>query len=365
MSEARRQAAPATFGPQAVPVRFGLRAHAFVLLIVMLVAIASFAASGTPAHAADVEDYRERVVEARKVVEAYLATDAEEGAGEVAVAVLTALPSVERVTVGETDVFVDNSILRTMVARIDVSRDPRRRRAIAEDMIAHLNSIERSLPDDGDPVPADPEALASLLEEGRLAARSPARELLGDLIDRLGKAVERWQVALGASGAASRLLSFAVSAFVVSLALLLVFAIIRVAMRLHTATTRIREKTGRVEAPPVVPAEDDLPADVLGLAESLAAEGRFAEAVRVLFGGAARALAEAGRLTRTRTRTNWELVAEVRAASPDVAQALASLSTVFDRAVYGHADPGPEGYAGAREDFESVSAVVSDGGEVA
>ncbi len=334
-----------------------------ILLAVLLAA--SLAVFSTSAHAADVEDYRARVSKARNAVEAYLATDAEEGGGQVAIAVLTALPSVEHVTVGETDVLVDNSILRAMVARIDISRDARRRRAIAEDMIAHLSSIERSLPHHGEPVPVDSEALAALLQESRLEARSPAAELLGDLIERLGKAFERWQASLASSATVDRTLAFAVAAFVVSLAVLLLWMLVRVAIRLSAATSRIRGKAPQIEISPAARAEEDLPADVLGLAESLASQGHFAEAVRVLLGGAARALAEAGRLTRTRTRTNSELVAEARAFSGDAARALASLTSVFDQAVYGHRDPGPDGYAGAREDYESVLAVVRDGGEAA
>jgi len=48
----------------------------------------------------EVAEYRARVAEAKAAVEAYIATGAEEGGGDTAIAVLTALPPAERVGVG-------------------------------------------------------------------------------------------------------------------------------------------------------------------------------------------------------------------------------------------------------------------------
>ncbi len=333
---------------------------AWALACGVIVLAAVYAASVPPASAATaVEDYRDRVATARAAVEAYIETGAIEGGGDVAIAVFTALPSIERVRMGETEVMVDNSVLRTLVARIDVSRDPERRLEIATDMAHHLASIERSLPGGSDRPPAsDPDALARLLEDSRAQVRSPVAEMLGDLIDRLGEAFERWQASLAESDSASRTWSFAVGAIVVGLVLVLLWVAYRVVRGvLGAAARRGPALAGAADgAYPVVAHEAEIPADVVAFAASLAAAGRFAEAVRALFGGAARLLAEHGHVTRTRTRTNGELLAEVRVALPQVAGTLGGLAGSFERAFYGHVDPGEDGYRDALAAYATLRA---------
>ncbi len=308
----------------------------------------------------EVAEYRARVAEARAAVEAYIATGAEDGGGDTAIAVLTALPSVERVRVGEAVVEVDNSILRTLVARLDVSREPERRLALARDMAAHLESIERSLPVEGDALASDPDALAALLAESRATARSPITEILGDLIDRLAAAFERWQASLAGAGPVSQVWSVVVAVLVAGLALVLAVTFYRVAVRLYRSAAR----RGPVErevfsATATVPVEEELlPVDVAGAAESLAAAGDFGAAVRVLFAGAARMLAERGHVSRARTRTNAELVRAARRSVPDAAEPLRRLASIFELAAFGHVDPGVAGYGRAREAYAAVSAVA-------
>ena len=337
-----------------------------VRVLVVLALAASCAAAWAPdAHAqTEVAEYRARVAEAREAVEAYIATGARDGGGGTAVAVLTALPSVERVRVGDTVVAGDNSILRTRVARLDVSRDPERRLALARDMAAHLSSIERSLPVEGESLPADPEALERLLSESRATARSPITEILGDLIDRLALAFERWQASLGGAGPVSQVWSIVVGVVVAVLTLVLAVTFYRVAVRLYrSAALRGPAAAGTGSAAVSAQVEEEpLPADVAGAAESLAASGDFAGAVRTLFAGAARTVAERAHVSRARTRTNTELVRAARRSVPDAADPLARLASIFETAVFGHVDPGASGYGLAREAYATVASVAADRG---
>ncbi len=327
------------------------------VLVALAIAVACSALWAPNAGAqTDVAEYGARLAEARAAVEAYIATGAENGGGETAVAVLTALPSVELVRVGDSVVEVDNSILRTLVARLDVSRDPERRLALAHDMAAHLESIERSLPVEGEAPPADPDALARLLAESRATARSPVTEMLGDLIDRVAAAFARWQASLAASGPAAQVWSVVVGVVVAVLALVLAWTFYRVAVRLYRSAVRRGPVEGAAEGPasPVRLEAEPLPADVPGAAESRAAAGDFAGAVRMLFAGAARTLAERGHVSRARTRTNTELVRAARLSVPGAAEPLGRLASIFELAAFGHIDPGASGYGHAREAYATV-----------
>jgi hypothetical protein len=73
-----------------------------------------------------------------------------------------------------------------------------------------------------------------------------------------------------------------------------------------------------------------------------------------LYGGAARHLVEAGVVTRMRTRTNREMLRDVTAASPTGAPAFGRLTSDFESAWYGHADPGGAGFFRARESYETL-----------
>jgi hypothetical protein len=109
---------------------------------------------------------------------------------------------------------------------------------------------------------------------------------------------------------------------------------------------------------PVIPAAEGLPADALTFAEDLAGQGRFREALRALFGGAARSLVERGLLRSTRTRTDGELLSDLRESAPGVVSPLRSLAETFESAWYGHFDPGVEGFRAAKDDYrETLSAV--------
>ncbi|TLM72997.1 MAG: DUF4129 domain-containing protein, partial [Actinobacteria bacterium] len=90
------------------------------------------------------------------------------------------------------------------------------------------------------------------------------------------------------------------------------------------------------------------------------ASGRTRDAVRALFGGAARTLVERGVVPQTRTRTDGELLADVSRAAPPVAPPLSELTGAFELAWYGHVEPGEDGYAGARGAYERTLAEVGE-----
>jgi hypothetical protein len=98
----------------------------------------------------------------------------------------------------------------------------------------------------------------------------------------------------------------------------------------------------------------DLPDDPLEFAERLAAEGRRRDALRALYGGAARRLVETGAVRRMRTRTNAELLRDVRVVAPHVASALSALTERFEAAWYGHGDPGETGFLAAKHSYAEV-----------
>jgi hypothetical protein len=145
----------------------------------------------------------------------------------------------------------------------------------------------------------------------------------------------------------------------VLLAVLLVLVVVRAIIR---ARSGIATRPGQAAMPPepVVPAAEGLPADARAHAASLAAQGRYRDAVRALFGGAARRLVEAGLVRQARTRTNGELLSEVRAVLTQAHVPLSALSSTFEGAWYGHLDPGADGYAEALLAFDRFAGVVDE-----
>jgi hypothetical protein len=55
-----------------------------------------------------------------------------------------------------------------------------------------------------------------------------------------------------------------------------------------------------------------------------------------------------------RTRTNREMLRDVTASAPELAAPFEDLTTDFERAWYGHAEPGPVGFDRARGAYEQV-----------
>ena len=206
--------------------------------------------------------------------------------------------------------------------------------------------------------PSDPGALA------RIVGALPTQSSNADdwLNTQIQKFLEWLTKLLGGSGEAAAPGSAAASriAMAVVLALPILLALI-VLVRALLARRRRRGTAGAgpeaddvTPSAPAVAAAANLPPDALGYAEQLAAAGAHRDAVRALYGGAARHLVEEGAVSRMRTRTNQEMLRDVAGAAPALAAPFATLTGDFERAWYGHADPGAAGFEHARTSYERV-----------
>ena len=304
------------------------------------------------------DDYADRVDEAY-VLARQLGGDVTSyrEAHELAAAVNRLLPVTELVDVEGDVIEVDNSVLRSEVARLDAADDPRRRRRAAEAITGHLASLARSVDERRFlEVPSDPDALEELLTSESSDLQQRLQELIADLAER----ILTWLNELfdvGDPEQATTVARFVTIALLVGLGLLLAWIVWRL-IRYFVARRRERTPETRVshEAEPIVAAAEGLPDDVVGHADALAAGGSFREAVRALFGGAARTLVEAGVVRQTRTLTNAELLREVRPVSAAIFEPLSSLSATFESAWYGHVDPGRAGFDDARSRYAEVVA---------
>jgi hypothetical protein len=312
--------------------------------------------SALAVHTSTLGEYRARVERADE----YLAQSGEAWRDErssqaVAATLNTLLPGTERVTDGSRVIEVDNGLLRSLIARLDYSKHPNERRETLENLRDHLDSLRLSVDQAGTPLSGRPQLLRELLARPDLASRPTVADQLGKLMDRLSTWFAEWFQRLLARRGTATASDVALAVVVAALAALLVYAGVRVARAISRSVARHDERVlaERAADAAVVEAAAGLPPDALGYAESLAAEGRFRDAVRALFGGAARSLVELGLLPQTRTRTNAELLGDLAPVAPPVLPPLAELSATFERAWYGHADPGAEGFAEARERYRT------------
>jgi hypothetical protein len=316
------------------------------------------------AKASSFEDYRKRVDAA------YDATVRGLGSGwrdvratqDLAAELNTLLPGTERVAIDGVVVSTDNSILRSFVARLDDdSTSPVQRRETMRDVARHLGSLKLAVDEAARPVIDRPDALHRLLADADLAARPTLSDLLAKQIARLSEWLQDWFARVFRQRGAATAGDVVLGIVIVSLAAMLVTVGVYVTRALSASLARHDERFLAEQAGmPVVPASEGLPADAFAYAEELAAEGRFRDALRALFGGAARALVEFGLLRSTRTRTNAELLADLGSVAPPVLPPLSALSTRFERAWYGHAEPGADGYARARDYYSASMRAARD-----
>jgi hypothetical protein len=151
----------------------------------------------------------------------------------------------------------------------------------------------------------------------------------------------------------SRLLQYVVVLVPVVIATWILVRTVRRRKRLSAAEPETPDgATGQ----PVVAAAADLPDDPLEYARLLERQGQHREAVRVLYGGAARHLVESGLVARMRTRTNHEMLRDVARSAPSLAPSFEHLTDDFERAWYGHADPGAAGFVSAIGVYEQLVA---------
>lgn len=335
---------------------------AFGIALAFVLGGASVAFGATPAPGT-LAAYADRVDRAHAVAERALPKMADERtAHDVAAQVNTLLPAVENVRVGDNVVRVDNSIVRSLVASLDSAVRRGKRHDAGVQLERHLASLRLAV-GDGEltPLPSDRAALDRLVERAG-PTEDPFAKLMADVVERIGEWLsDRFDAVASRPGAG---LAFRVTLYVI-LALLVALVAwtgLRVwrSMRLAMAA-REREHVERLQPVPVVPAAEGLPPDILRYADSLAREGRFREAVRALFGGAALALVERGVVSQTRTRTNRELLGEVKPAAPQAEAPLRDLCRAFEWAWYGHVDPGESGFSAAREMYGAVLRAVPKG----
>jgi len=307
------------------------------------------------AQAMTVVEYRSALREIRDAA-ASMEQPTSRHAVELADAIEAALPADESVKIGESGLPVTDEQLTQLAEDLrdaDTSAEVRTAaegaRARAEALLDALGTGQ--LLD----VPEDREALEAILVDEQTGAGK-----LGDLLLEWAERLVEWLSellsglgGLAPSGPAPDLSAAWPYILGVAAAIgagLIVFAVMQL------VAWRRRQKPQPVEEgePPVISAAQDLPPDVVGYAERLAASGRFREAVRALFGGAARTLVELGIISRTKTRTNGELLCDVRATAPSLVAELGDLARIFESAWYGFQDPGASGVERARAQYAAV-----------
>ena len=344
-----------------IPRRGAVLALAVVLWVV-LAPVAARAADplSLDEYAADIEDARRAVNE----VEATQLTDRE--ATDLAIRVNTRVPITVQVQTPTGIVEANHTLVRSLVAQLDSADTAEERTEIVEQLDAQLTSLASAVGRPGEAVPEDSAALAELTGEQPVQSRTSFQKALAELIDRLGRWLQKWWESLGASPGARTTLTTLTVAFVVAMALFLAVVLARLAVRLRAGYQKPEAGGGGLAAAgdAIVEAARDLPADALAYADERAAAGDLREAVRALFGGAARGLQEAGFIITARTRTNRELLLEVRPRSEAVHAPLEALSREFERAWYGHRDVSEEGYSASRERFVEIrTRLAEQGGE--
>ncbi len=302
-------------------------------------------------------DYRSRVTEASLLMEERRSDIADEIAAlEVATGVGALLPASEEIRLGDVVVEVDNSVLNSLVVRLDSADSELERERAADDIALHLSSLARSLdPAAGSRVPQDPQALRELLERHRVAGRSAFSDWFGQLVERAQEWLSDRLRGVSIAGMPPGVTTAVIVVLVSILAAALAW-VATIAIRAGRGAFARDEGTSPLVPPPPVPTQpEDEPADPLSAADALARSGRHREAVRVLFKGAVRFLASRGAIADARARTTSELVAEVKSRAPVSARPIADLAGGFEVAWYGHVDPEPEGYAFARAAFEALA----------
>jgi hypothetical protein len=306
--------------------------------------------------AAGIDDYRSRVTQALQAVrEAQAKPSAGTAASELAARVATLLPAGEQVTVGGTPVTVDDPEMERLLAEYRDAASASGRADALGALEGHLASLASAVGVPGKAVPSDPAALARLLAASSSAPSTSTSDIVRQWFEQLAQRLAEWL-----SGVASTP-EGAVTTRTVGIAVMIAFAAVALWAAWRGAVSWRRALARRDSAPaadglgtPVVAAAEGLPDDVGAYVETLAAQGRFREAVRALFGGAARSLSERGLIGRTRTRTNAELLSDVAPAAPEVAPPLRALTDTFEVAWYGHRDPGPAGLETARRSYREV-----------
>lgn len=275
-------------------------------------------------------------------------------AAQVAMDVESLLPLGLEVREGTRTVTVaDNATVHVLTRRLREASFPQERMQLAEQLESHLASMRTAVGTPGD-APWDDAALDKLLA-ARPATPGAGEDWVDEQLARLLESFARWLDGIfgsqeGSGNAdVSRLLQYVVVAIPIIAVIWILVVTVRGRRRRRTAALAPLDG---VAQGPVVAAAADLPSDPLEYALLLARDQQYRDAVRALYGGAARHLVEQGLVARMRTRTNREMLRDVRAAAPLLEEPFARLTDAFEQAWYGHADPGSRGFEAARATYE-------------
>ncbi|MCL4079397.1 DUF4129 domain-containing protein [Coriobacteriia bacterium Es71-Z0120] len=317
------------------------------LAVVALAAVLALAAAARPCAAAPAASLRQ-AADALASSRAYDAQSAQRLADEVEPALQDS---------GDEDALA-------LVQRLREARSGSERAQARDDLAAHVRTLV-ALERGAAPVRDDPARIKRILAEEGIEQGGAAQEFLQRLQKRLLSWLERVMSRVFGSKAASTgfeaayYVALAVSALVAAWLVWRVLSSLRGGGR---GRRRRRDAASALAGEPVVDAARDLPNDALAFADAEAASGRFREAVRALFGGAARALVEHGAIPAAKTRTTAEILRDVAEHAPAAHRPLAALAAAFEPAWYGHQDPGRDGYERARQAFLEMQAAAAGGG---
>lgn len=327
-------------------------------LVAVAIAATLTLSSGT-ARAATREDLAARVDEALAAVrEGRDAVGDAEAADDLADEVRTLLPAGEVVEDDGRRVRVDTSVVGAIAGRLAEAPSPVARSEAVADLERHLASMSVAMGRSGAAVEPDEAVLGALLRSQVVDTRTDLNEILRRYMDRLLSAFEAWWSGLSAGGPAGQVAQWVVVGVAAAVLLWIAWVVWRAIS--PKVASRDRGAASADEEAPVVAAAEGLPPDALAHAEALAAQGRLRDALRALYGGAARGLVEAGVVVQTRTRTDSELLAEVEGAAPGIRRPLGELTDAFERSWYGHIDPGAVGWGFARDAYGRTMEAVSE-----
>lgn len=335
------------------PGRARVASLAFVSLVLGLAALV---VGATPAAAMSVDEYRSALREIRDAAD--LDEDTPLRAVALASTIDAVLPEGETVDLGGTRLPVRDPELTDLGERLAAARSSSGIRIAAEEVEERANALLDAIGTGTVvDVPEDRAALEAIVGE----EDAEAGKTLSDLILELAEKIAEWvgKLLSGLPGVsvpdAPDVDLTGAWPYVVGLAAAVAAGLlVRLAMWIVARRRVNRAATTAEDATPVVAAAEDLPPDVLAHVEKLAAAGRFREAVRALFGGAARTLVDVGVIARTKTRTNGELLGDIRASAPAVADDVDRLARIFESAWYGRRDPGRTGLDHAREHYTAI-----------
>jgi len=331
--------------------------HAILALVVLALAWVSVAPASAREAVSTLDEYEESVSKAFELSRMVLADDSvtAEEARNLSDLVGSLLPESQLVSMGADDVMtVDNTVISSLATRLGVATDSSSRTEIAQDIEGHLAAQVIAVGEPGATVGSDTAALEALLSEQQIQERNPMSEWFAALVDRLGEFLMGWWDSAGANPAVASTLRIVTIVMLTLMALGLLWMLVRIVMHLRAGTSKRAARPRMAGDAAIVAAAEGLPVDALAHADELAAREHWRDAVRALFGGAARELVAAGYILEAHRRTNGELLLEIRPAAPHVYEPLAALCALFERAWYGHHEPGGDGYTLAREEFTRV-----------